>query len=74
MKLKYDAAFSMIRQMSGLQADFLEQSGFAFSKLKAGGGKGGDLMAFTSDNKYLVKEVALLLCGQCVLNEAAGQG
>jgi len=57
VKLKYDAAFSRIRQMSSLQPDFLEQSGFAFSELKAGGGKGGDLMAFTADNKYLVKEV-----------------
>ena len=60
VKLKYDSAFSKIRLTAGLANDFLTRSGFTFNSLKAGGGKGGDLMAFTADNSYLVKEVTIL--------------
>jgi len=55
IRLFNDKSFKKVRDLAGLNDDFLIE--FNFDTLKAGGGKGGDLMAFTSDGNFLVKEV-----------------
>jgi hypothetical protein len=51
-----DEHYKKLRERWGLGDDFLET--FDFSKnMKGGGGKGGDLMGFTTDKLYIVKEV-----------------
>ena len=51
-----DAHYKKLRERWGLGDDFLET--FDFSKnMKGGGGKGGDLMGFTTDKLFIVKEV-----------------
>ena len=51
-----DAHYKKLRERWGLGDDFLEN--FDFTKnMKGGGGKGGDLMGFTTDKLYIVKEV-----------------
>mmetsp|Transcript_4825 Transcript_4825/g.15057 ORF Transcript_4825/g.15057 Transcript_4825/m.15057 type:complete len:322 (+) Transcript_4825:177-1142(+) len=50
-----DEEFSKLRSKWGLADDFL--ASFDITKMAAGGGKGGQLMAFTPDKLYLVKEV-----------------
>ena len=51
-----DAHFKLIRQVSGIPDDFLSET-FDFGKLSCGGGKGGDVMARSSDGKYFVKQL-----------------
>ena len=58
-----DKAFAIIRNFFGIGSDFLLNAGFDF-KLKSeggnmseGGGKGGNLLGFTNDKKYIVKEL-----------------
>lgn len=51
-----DAHFKLIRQVSGIPDDFLSDT-FDFGKLSSGGGKGGDVMARSSDGKYFVKQL-----------------
>ena len=73
-----DEHFAKCRAMLGVNADVL--TGFEFRELAGGGGKGGDVMAFTADRKYIVKGVggndqdALLrhaeaLCARMASNE-----
>lgn len=73
-----DEHFAKCRAMLGVDADVL--SAFEFRELAGGGGKGGDVMAFTADRKYIVKGVggndqdALLrhaeaLCARMASNE-----
>jgi len=50
-----DEHFAKCRQLLGIDASILD--GFQFGELAAGGGKGGDVMAFTADRKYIVKGV-----------------
>lgn len=52
-----DALWKQVRQLDGVQDNFLEEN-VSFSNLKAGGGKGGDLMCFTRDFAYIVKELS----------------
>lgn len=51
-----DAHYKKLRERWGLGDDFLASFDFE-GRMKSGGGKGGQLMAFTSDKQYLVKEV-----------------
>ena len=51
-----DTHYKKLRERWGLGDDFLAT--FDFTKnMKGGGGKGGDLMGFTTDKLYIVKEV-----------------
>mmetsp|Transcript_621 Transcript_621/g.1796 ORF Transcript_621/g.1796 Transcript_621/m.1796 type:complete len:326 (-) Transcript_621:33-1010(-) len=50
-----DEHFSKLRARWGVADDFLAK--FSLGALGAGGGKGGQLMGFTEDKQYLVKEV-----------------
>lgn len=50
-----DSAFKRIRKTFGVPDDFLAQ--FSFDSLEAGGGKGGNLMGFTIDKRFIVKEI-----------------
>ena len=51
-----DAHYKKLRERWGLGDDFLAT--FDFTKnMKGGGGKGGDLMGFTTDKLFIVKEV-----------------
>lgn len=50
-----DVEHAKLRAVVGAADDFLAD--FDWSALKPGGGKGGNLMGFTKDRKYLVKEV-----------------
>lgn len=56
IKVWHDDHFRQFRQKDGVSDSFLEDA-FDFSDFKPGGGKGGDLMAFTRDNKYICKEL-----------------
>lgn len=51
-----DEEFSRVRQFFNIENDFAIDS-FTFSRLKPGGGKGGDPMTRTDDEKYFVKEM-----------------
>jgi hypothetical protein len=51
-----DEHFAKVRKMCGVESDFLEDQ-FSNKDFKSGGGKGGDLMAFTRNRKYIVKEL-----------------
>ena len=54
-----DASFSRVRQADGVLGDFLAPvSAFDFSKLAKGDGKGGNLMGFTPDKRFIVKEMS----------------
>jgi len=55
IRLFNDHCFKKVRDLVNLSEDFL--LAFDFGTLKPGGGKGGDLMAFTEDGNFLVKEV-----------------
>lgn len=51
-----DVEHAKVRAAAGVADDFL--AGFDWQKsLKPGGGKGGNLMGFTADRRYIVKEV-----------------
>ena len=50
----HTAEFRQIRDAYGLADDFLKDFHW---KLRSGGGKGGNLMGFTADRQFLVKEV-----------------
>jgi hypothetical protein len=52
-----DDAYSRIREQFGAPNSFL-QNNWDFKKLDRGGGKGGQLMGFTDDGAYLVKEMS----------------
>ena len=53
---KTKSAFAAVRAKAGLKDDFL--SGMDIDKdLKPGGGKGGDLMAFSPCRRFLVKQL-----------------
>ena len=53
-----DAHFSRLRQRYRIDLnDFSAPSIFNFMEMAAGGGKGGDLMAWTKDRRFIVKEV-----------------
>lgn len=53
-----DEYLSQVRARYGVGADELaERRQFSFDSMRHGGGKGGDLLAFTSDGKYIIKEV-----------------
>ena len=53
-----DEHFFQVRQRYGAALEALaDPQMFSFSMLRDGGGKGGDLLAFTSDRRYIVKEV-----------------
>ena len=45
-----------LRKRYGLPDDFLQRSNFSFKNMKQAGGKGGDPMARTADEKFIVKE------------------
>ena len=68
VELLLDDRFALVRQVCGVSvkpAEFakeLDASGFMFSDLAPGGGKGGDLMCFTADGLYLIKEVSCRCC------------
>eukprot|EP00746_Dinoflagellata_sp_MGD_P019570 gnl/MRDRNA2_/MRDRNA2_145495_c0_seq1.p1 gnl/MRDRNA2_/MRDRNA2_145495_c0~~gnl/MRDRNA2_/MRDRNA2_145495_c0_seq1.p1 ORF type:complete len:335 (-),score=63.64 gnl/MRDRNA2_/MRDRNA2_145495_c0_seq1:119-1123(-) len=48
--------WARVREKDGISNDFLEDA-LSFNDFKPGGGKGGDLMAFTRDNRFIVKEL-----------------
>ena len=50
-----DEHHSKIRARCKVPDNFLQN--FDFSKMKGGGGKGGNPMAFTADRLYIVKEI-----------------
>lgn len=52
-----DEHFKRLRTLHGYSDNFLETS-VSLKNLRAGGGKGGSLMAFSSDRKLIVKEVS----------------
>jgi len=51
-----DALFAQVRQKYAVQPNFLAK--FDMKSLRMFGGKGGNLMAFTLDKRYLVKEIS----------------
>jgi hypothetical protein len=57
-----DAHFAKIRAFYGVPADFIDAS-FSFAlkaqggNMSEGGGKGGNLMGFTADRGYIIKEL-----------------
>jgi len=64
--LHNDQHFIMLRKRYGLNDDeWASTDCFSWvgEDFKSGGGKGGDLMAFTSDRRFIVKEVDLM--GTC---------
>ncbi|KAJ1444818.1 phosphatidylinositol-4-phosphate 5-kinase [Pelagophyceae sp. CCMP2097] len=50
-----DAEYAKIRARFGLADDFL--SAFDFEKMEQGGGKGGQVMGFTKEYLYIIKEL-----------------
>jgi hypothetical protein len=56
-----DESFAKVRVFFGVEDDFnrggILETGFDFAKMAAGGGKGGQLMAFDDSRKYLIKEM-----------------
>jgi hypothetical protein len=52
-----DDLFHAVRAKYGAKPDFLKQ--FDFKTLRMFGGKGGQLMAFTADRRFLVKELPM---------------
>ncbi|KAJ1634818.1 hypothetical protein T492DRAFT_970961 [Pavlovales sp. CCMP2436] len=50
-----DGHFARVRAKHGVPSEFLSK--FDFGTLRLFGGKGGNLMAFTEDRRYLVKEL-----------------
>jgi hypothetical protein len=52
----HDEHFAKLRKMCGVEPDFLVDQ-FSNKDFKSGGGKGGDLMAFTRNRQYIVKEL-----------------
>ena len=57
VKLIYEASFEPVRKKFRIVDDFLDGDNFKMESLKPGGGKGGDLLGFTKDKLYIVKEV-----------------
>jgi hypothetical protein len=55
MSLFNDEDFAAIRRAFGVADNFLRD--FDFGSLDEGGGKGGNLMGFTKDRQYIVKEL-----------------
>ena len=51
-----DNHFSLLRHKFGVPDNFLDGQ-FDFGKLTSGGGKGGDLMARSFDDRYFVKQL-----------------
>jgi len=51
-----DDEFAKVRKKLGIEDDFLE-SWLDYSKLSAGGGKGGDALYASPDRRYMMKEV-----------------
>lgn len=57
-----DQQFSRIRKFVGVSDDFIN-TGFSFSlkadggNMSQGGGKGGNLLGFTDNKKYIIKEL-----------------
>lgn len=52
-----DNIWRAVRQRDELSDDFLADPNF-IGPFKAGGGKGGDLMAFTTDGSFIIKELS----------------
>lgn len=53
-----DGHFARVREKHAVPPDFLSTKQFSFRSLRLFGGKGGNLMAFTTDRRYLVKELS----------------
>lgn len=56
VKLWNDDLWRTIRERDGISSDFLADPAYV-GPFKNGGGKGGDLMAFTVDGGYIIKEL-----------------
>ena len=56
-----DEQFAKVRVFFGVEGDFAPggslETGFDFKQMAAGGGKGGQLMAFDDSRKFLIKEM-----------------